>query len=132
QALLPEEIDAAHHTGHPTLDFDSLLHHPAFRVTDEGHDATTAGFGPNGLTEVEARALFSQPLIEDPEVLIDPDAFDDAIGRADLYWSLAQEIQGAPEDAARAFAQMHAGERDTSEVEREAIRMIERYRELFG
>ena len=131
QALLPEEIDAAQHTGYPTLDFDALLHHPAFRVTDEGHDATTAGFGPDGLTEVEARALFAQPLIEDPEVLIDPDAFDAALGQADLYWSLAQSTTGDPADAAKAFAQQHAGARDRAEVEREAVQMIERFRELF-
>lgn len=132
QALLPEEIEAAQDTDHPTLDFDALLHHPAFRVTDEEHDATTVGFGPDGLTEVEARALFAQPLIEDPEVLIDPDAFDAALGRADDYWSLAQETDGDPRDAARTFARQHASDRDTAEVEREAVQMIERYRELFG
>ena len=132
QALLPEEIEAAQQTDHPTLDFDALLHHPAFRVTDEEHDATHAGYGPNGLTEVEARALFAQPLIEDPEVLIDPDAFDAALGQADLYWSLAQSTDGDPKEAARTFAREHSAERDLSEVEHEAARMIERYRELFG
>jgi len=132
QALLQEEVDAAQKTGHPTLDFDSLLHHPAFRVTDEEHDATTAGFGPNGLTELEARALFAQPLIEDPEVLIDPDAFDEALGQADLYWSLAQASTGDPSEVARGFAREHAQDRDLDEVEREALEMILRYRELFG
>lgn len=131
QALLQEEINAAQQTGHPTLDFDALLHHPAFRVTDELHDATTAGFGPSGLSEVEARALFAQPLIEDPEVLIDPDAFDAALGLADEYWSLAQSTEGDPAPAAQAFAREHAGDRSAEDLEREAVQMIERYRELF-
>lgn len=132
QALLPEEIDSAQETEHPTLDFDALLHHPTFRVTDESHDATTVGFGPDGLTEVEARALFAQPLIEDPEVLMDADAFDAALGRADEYWSLAQSTDGDPLEAARTFARLHADGNDNEEVEHEAVKMIERYRELFG
>ncbi|GAB5534365.1 MAG: hypothetical protein Rubg2KO_06140 [Rubricoccaceae bacterium] len=132
QALLREEIDAAQQTGYPTLGFDALLHHPAFRVTDEDHDATTAGFGSNGLTEVEARALFAQPLIEDPEVLIDPDAFDKALELADEYWSLAQSTDGDPNEAARDFARQHAEDRDSADVEREAAQMIQRYRDLFG
>ena len=131
QALLSEEVDAAQQTGHPTLDFDALLHHPAFRVSDEEHDATTAGFGANGLSEVEARALFAQPLIEDPEVLVDPDAFDAALGRADRYWTLAQHASGDAREAARAFAREHPDDRGASEVEAEASRMIERFRELF-
>ena len=131
QALLPEEIEAAQSTGHPTLDFDALLHHPAFRVADEQHDATTAGFGADGLSEVEARALFAQPLIEDPEIMVDPDAFDLALSNADLYWTLAQNTAGDAREAARAFARQHADDRTPAEVEAEALAMIERYRELF-
>ncbi len=121
QAMLPEEIEMAQDTGHPLLGFDDLLHHPAFRVGTEEDDATHAGFGPDGLSETEARARFAQPLLESPEVMTDPDAFEAALARADDYWDLARS--GGDPDA---FAQAHA------DVEpAEARDMIERFRDLF-
>ena len=131
QALLPEEIEAAQSTGHPVLDFDDLLHHPAFRVGPEAEDATHAGFGEGGLSEIEARALFAQPLMETPEVMEDPDAFDAALALADDYWSLARDAGGDPEAAAQAFADEHAEPGETERVRAQALQMIERYRELF-
>ena len=125
QALLPEEIEAAQATGHPVLAFDDLLHHPAFRVGPEDEDATHAGYGAKGLSEIEARALFAQPLLETPEVMEDPDAFEAALQRADDYWDLARNASADPEAAAQAFADEH----DTDPGE--AVRMIERFRELF-
>ena len=131
QALLPEEVEAAQATGHPTLAFDDLLHHPAFRVGPEAEDATHAGFGDKGLSEIEARALFAQPLLESPDVMEDPDAFDRALARADDYWALARSAGGDPDAAARAFADGHADGDDAGRVREEAARMIRRYRELF-
>ena len=131
QALLPEEIEAAQSTDHPVLGFDDLLHHAAFRVGPEGEDATHAGFGETGLSEIEARALFAQPLMETPEVTEDPDAFDDALALADDYWALAQEAGDDAEAAAQAFADGHASAGQTDRVRDEALRMIRRYRELF-
>ena len=123
EALLPEEIEMAQDTGHEALCFDDLIHHPAFRViTDE--DPSHAGFGDGELSETEARALFAQPLLEDPEVLVDPDAFDSALERADAYWSAAQDGT-APEAIASALAAGKEGD-----VE-EARTMIARYAELF-
>lgn len=132
QALLPEEVEAAEQTGHPTLGFDALLHHPAFRVGAEADDATHAGFGAGGLSEVEARALFAQPLLDDPETMADADAFEEALARADAYWALATS-PGADSDAAvRAFAREHASSPEEVEaIEKEARAMIGRYRELF-
>ena len=126
QALLPEEVEAAQDVEAETLDFEALLHHPAFRVGTLEDDATHAGFGPDGLSETEARALFAQPLLEAPEVVVDPDAFEAAMERADAYWDLAR-TGGDP----AAFAEEHAdrGERDA--VEAEARRMQGRFRELF-
>lgn len=132
QALLPEEIDAAQATGHDTLGFDALLRHPAFRVGPESEDATHAGFGSDSLSETEARALFAQPLLEDPEVLIDPDAFEDALARADDYWQLARETDGDAAPAARAWAEAHASApQDVAPLAAEAERMVERFRTLF-
>lgn len=132
QALLPEEIDAAQQTGHDVLGFDDLLHHPAFRVGAEEEDATHAGFGPNGLSETEARALFAQPLLEDPEVLMDPDRFEDALARADDYWALARDAGADAAAEATAWADEHAAtDADRAPLAAEAKEMIRRFRELF-
>jgi len=120
QALLPEEVEAAQSTGHPVLSFDDLLHHPAFRVGAEADDATHAGFGPDGLSETEARARFAQPLLDDPEVMTDPDAFDSALALADAYWELAR----SPAPDLDAFARRYP---DADEAET----MVARFRELF-
>ena len=126
QALLPEEIEAAQATGHATLAFDDLLHHPAFRVGPEADDATHAGFGPDALSDVEARALFAQPMLEAVDVEADADAFEDALARADAYWTFARTTQDDAATAGRDFARAHAG---TSAAEAEA--MVTRFRTLF-
>ena len=124
QALLPEEIDMAQATGHPVLGFDDLVHHPAFRVESDP-DPAHAGFGEGELSESEARALFAQPLLEAPEVMLDAEAFDSAIERADAYWGAAR-TGATPEAVARALASGD-GEPDVDE----ARRMLARYAELF-
>ena len=132
QALLPEEVEAAQATGHPVLGFDDLLHHPAFRIGPEDDDATHAGYGPDALSETEARALFAQPLLDDPEVLVDPDAFEDALERADDYWTLARSGGGDLEAEARAWAVEHAATKaDREPLAAEAVMMVNRFRELF-
>ena len=129
QALLPEEVEMAQDTGHETLGFEALLLHPAFRVGSDAEDAAHAGFGEDGLSEIEARALFAQTLLDDPNTQADPDAFEAALARADDYWTLAQEAGDDPDAAAAAFAREHAG--GDPSVRDEARRMIARYRELF-
>ncbi len=126
QALLPEEIAAAQQTGHPTLAFGALLHHPAFRVGSEADDAASAGFGPDALPDVEARALFAQPLLETVDPMADDDAFEDALVRADAYWAFARTAGPDAAAAGRAFAAEHPG----ASAE-EAEQMVRRYRELF-
>ena len=126
-AMEADEVEAAQQTGHETLAFDALLHHPAFRVGTEADDASHAGFGPDALSDVEARALFAQPLLDDVDPGADADAFEDALARADAYWSFAREHTGTDAaSAGRAFAREHAG---TSAEEAEA--MVRRYHELF-
>jgi hypothetical protein len=124
QALLPEEIDAAQATGHPVLDFDALLAHPIFQIGDEG-DREPAGFGPDALSDVEARARFAQDLLD--TVGDDPDLFEEAIARADAYWTLAHSDD--PEADLRAYARQQA---DPAATIGEGRRMLARYRELFG
>ena len=127
QAMLPEEIAAAQDTGHPVLAFGDLLHHPAFRVGPEAEGASHAGFGPDALSETEARARFAQPLLESPDVMTDPDAFESALARADDYWDLARSA-GDPD----AFAAEHAASPDDRQrLADEARAMLARFRELF-
>lgn len=93
-ALAPEDLDLAAADDHPVLDFDALLAHPAF-LHPEIHPATQRTYGAEGLSEMEARALFAQPLLER---LDDPDDLDAAMERADEYWTLAQ-LRGVTYDA---------------------------------
>lgn len=121
QALLPDEISAAQATGHPTLDFDALLLHPAFHL---GADDVAMGFGPESLSDAEARALFAQALLDDAAP--DIDAFEDALARADAYWDIARMPD--PEAALSAFARDQS---DPDAARAEGRRMLERYRTLF-
>ena len=123
QALLPEEIEMAQDTGHGTLSFDDLLHHPAFRIEAEP-DPSHAGFGSGSLSETEARATFAQPLLEDPEVMLHPDAFDRALERADVYWQAARRGISAGAVA------RHLADEGPGDVA-EAKAMLARYAELF-
>ena len=131
KALLPEEIEAAEQTGTPALSFKELLAHPAFHLGDAGGDTAHGGYGTGDLSEIEARALFAQPLLEAAGDLTDEAAFDDALARADGYWALARRGD-LPDDAYAAFAREHAARRPAAEVEAEARAMVARYRELFG
>lgn len=132
QALLPTEIEAAQKTGHRTLDFDALREHPAFRMGEPGEPASAVGFGPTGLSEAEARALFAQPLLEDPDVLTDPDAFETALSRAEAYWTLICSLNGNVDEDIRRFARREAASKEEQKaVEREAHDMLNRFRELF-
>lgn len=126
KALLPEEIEAAQATTHETLDFDALVQHPAFHLGD-----AAAGLGPDGLSEVEARALFAQPLLDDPETLLDADAFEAAMERANAYWLLARRPAEELEDAIRETAASLAKNGEAERIAEEARRMVERYRQLF-
>lgn len=122
QALLPEEIAAAQATGHPTLGFEALLMHPAFHLGAE--DVATV-FGPESLSDAEARALFAQSMLDD--IGADMDAFEDALARADAYWEIARMPD--PDAALAAFAD---DQPDPSAARAEGRRMLERYRSLFG
>lgn len=132
KALLPEEIKAAQKTDHPTLSFDALIQHPAFRMGAEADDASHAGFGTTGMSDIEARALFAQPLLDRPEALTDGDEFEEAIAIADELWVVAQQAGGNADAAAKKFARERgvAPENEAALVA-DAKMMIERFWALF-
>ena len=128
-AMLPNEIQTAQDTGYPTLGFDDLLSHPAFQLTGEHEDLA---FGPDSLSEIEARALFAQPLLEDPAVIIDADIFELAMERADAYWHLASVPEGEREHAlAGIISQFSRGDGSSDAIRTEARLMVDRFYSLF-
>lgn len=125
QALLPEEVEAAETTGHASLGFDALLRHPIFQIGDAESASDALGFGPDALSDVEARAQFAQSLLD--TVGDDTDDLESALARADSYWTLAQGDD--PDADLRAFAERQP---DPAAALSEGRRMLARYRELFG
>ena len=125
--LAPEDLDLARSDTHDLLAFDALLAHPAFHHEAAPHMQQT--YGAEGLGEMEARALFAQPLLES---LDDPDDLDAAMERAEEYWALAQ-LHGVAYDArldefVDAFA-LSADEGVRLRAEAEAMKA--RFRSLF-
>ncbi len=128
ETLTSEDILLAQDVEAETLDFDALLAHPAF-AQPIAEFAAERTYGPDRLSEMEARALFAQPLLERED---DPDALDDAMERADDYWSLAQ-LRGLERDA---FLDelVEANALDAAEAEQiraEAQQMLDRFQSLF-
>ena len=127
EALTPEDLALAADDEHPVLDFDALLAHPAF-APPEG-TATRRTYGPDRLSEMEARALFAQPLLE-PHT--DPDDLDAAMERADEYWTLARlhgvEREVYLDELVEALA---IDEEEAEAIRAEALAMTERFRSLF-
>lgn len=128
QAMLPEEIAEAEQTDAPVLDFDALLAHPAFSLGAEH----PAGYGANGISEMEARALFAQPLLETPGTLADATAFEHAMERASAYWYLAQAPETEREARLRETVAALSNGLGPEAVEAEARQMIARYERLFA
>lgn len=128
-AISTEEIRNAENTKSATLSLGDLLAHKALKHSEI---AMSDGYGPEKLSEIEARAIFTQPLLEDPGVLGDVDEFEYAVERANQYWRLAEmpelDREHILKDVLKALAQD-----DTSLValEMEANQMIARYFELF-
>jgi len=127
--LTEDDIELAEDLETETLDFDALLAHPAF-APPAGERSTEKTYGAEGMNEMEARALFAQPLLEQES---DPDALEDAMERADDYWTLAQ-LRGLERDA---FLDEIIGANAIDDDEAAALRaeaedMMQRYQHLFG
>ena len=129
QAMLEDEIAQAQDTGHTTLDLDALLRHPTWQLHDT---AEALAYGPNALSDIEARALFAQPLLEDPTVLLDEKLFDEAVERASAFWTVALTPKGDRDEALQKVISRFSGpERDPEAVAEEATMMIQRFATLF-
>jgi hypothetical protein len=126
--LTDDDVALAEDVEAETLDFDGLLAHPAF-VPPTGERAGERTFGPDGLSEMEARALFAQPLLERVE---DPDALEATMERADDYWTLAQ-LRGLERDALLdEIVGANAIDADeAAAIRAEAEEMLLRFRTLF-
>ena len=125
--LTPEDLDLARSDTHDLLAFDALLAHPAFHHEVASHPEPT--YGAEGLGEMEARALFAQPLLER---LDDPDDLDLAMERADEYWALAQLHGVAYEARLDEFVDAFALSADEGvQLRAEAEAMRARFRSLF-
>ena len=132
EAMLPEERVAARQEGVKWLEWDELTAHPAYRLDEEAGELAR-GYGQDGLSELEARALFAQPLLENAAESGDADALEAAMDRASRYWQVAHapddDREDALSDALDALAQT-PDERPA--LADEARRMLARYRELFA
>lgn len=127
-AMTPEDLALAHSAETPPLDFDALLAHPAF-AAEEAAPATERRYGPSQLNEMEARALFAQPLLGDAT---DPDALDAAMERAEEYWMLAQ-LHGLERGVylQEIIDALALDEAEAARIREEAERMVRRFYELF-
>lgn len=127
-ALTPEDHALAESVNAETLDFDALLAHPAF-AHDHEEQPVERTYGPNRLNEMDARALFAQPLLEGET---DLDALDDAMDRAAEYWTLAQhpgpEREAYLDEIISVFA---IDEAEAATIRAEARQMIDRFQALF-
>lgn len=99
-----------------TLDFDALLADDA-----EGSE----------MAECDARALFALPLLDDPNVQADPARFEDALHRADAYWSVAQAADRADRLVALLPTLADSAD-DLPALRAEAEQMLARYDAMFG
>ncbi|HLA64812.1 MAG TPA: hypothetical protein VK610_10325, partial [Rhodothermales bacterium] len=131
EAMSPEERAASRKPGTPWLDWDALMAHPAFQLESE-HAESTRGFGPEGIGEMEARALFAQPLVEAAAADGDVDALEAAIDRATHYWTIATAHPGDQAGALdEAVATLAGSPAERPAVAEEARQMLARYQALF-
>jgi hypothetical protein len=82
------------------------------------------------MSEMEARALFAQPLLEQET---DPDELEEVMERADDYWTLAQ-LQGLEREAyLTEIVEANAIDADeAAAIRAEAEQMIARFQQLFA
>jgi hypothetical protein len=125
--LMPEDRQLAESAEAPTLGFDDLVAHPAFAA---GHAVEERGtYGPENLSELEAQALFAQPLLDSAS---EPDEMEAALERASAYWELAHRRGAVRESLRSELVQQFgitAGER--RRIEKEADEMLARFDQLF-
>ncbi len=127
-ALTSDDHALAEDVGAETLGFDALLAHPAF-AHEQIEQPAERTYGPKGLSEMDARALFAQPMLEG---ITDLDELDDAMDRANEYWTLVQlhgpEHEAHLDEILSVFA---VNEAEAAAIRTEAAQMIVRFETLF-
>lgn len=124
--LTPEDRATAESANAPTLSLSALVAHPAFA---HGAPGEAQEYGPDGLSEVEARALFAQPLFD---TLADVDEMEAAMDRASSYWTMAHLAASERESHLTAFVQRSSAmANERAALEREARMMLARFDQLF-
>jgi hypothetical protein len=126
--LEPEDRELAEGVGARTLTFEELLVHPAFAAPIPAREEGV-GYGPDRLSELEAQALFAQPLLD---AAAEPEAMEAAMERANAYWELAKRPRDERESGVKAIVQAYASaaaERDL--LKQEALQMLQRFDALF-
>ncbi len=132
EAMLPEERAAARQPGVEWLDWEALTAHPTYRLDDEATEVAR-GYGADGLSELEARAVFAQPLLEQAAASGDADALEAAMDRATHYWRVAHvPVEDRANALADAMEALAPSPDERPALDAEAERMLARYTELFG
>lgn len=112
--------------------FDRLLAEYRPRSPQSSAQSASRQYGPDNLNPEEARALFARPLLEDPDVLENPERMEEAMDRADEYWNLAHASPAKRAHRIETLKERWADSPQEAEaVEAEAQQMIERFAELF-
>jgi hypothetical protein len=125
-AMSLAERDAASGDGDPIPPFEQLL----AEYVSSGADDAIAGFSGDDMDFPETMALFAQPLTD--EAATDPDAIEDALGRAQAYWDIAHAPEEEQDALLEEFKQSVArSEKDGARIEKEARMMLARFVELF-
>ena len=89
-------------------------------------------YGPEQLEIPDAFALFARPLLENEAIYEDPESLDDVMSKAQAYWDLAHLSGSEIHKNLKAIASKFGTHGCPAEqVEREALKMIERFHELF-
>ena len=122
--------DAEVETGVPAPSFNLLLasYDP---VQVNASSTSSARYGPDDLEPAAAQALFARPLLEDPQVLQNPDELESAMARAKAYWDLAQAPRDQYDEQLSALKHRFANGVDEQQIEKEAQQMTSRFFELF-
>lgn len=89
-------------------------------------------YGPDRLDLPEALALFAEPMLQEIPGKDHPDLLEERIARAQAYWELAQvPDEHFQAELTRLKEELSSPEMTASEIQSEALRMVDRYRRLF-
>lgn len=128
----PDQRKAAVVPGHPLPPFNRLLDEYGVLHSSDATVAVSPRYGPDKLELPEALALFARPLLDDPEIIEDPDLLEETLARAHAYWDLAQTSSSEYKYRLASIISTFArDENDSKRIKKEARFMVERFLQLF-